>query len=78
MKLLKWVLLAPLIALLLLFVLGTFVQPSPQDEAAARKACADAIMSSYGTSVTSYADRKAYNDHVRAKCKGFDVKPPGP
>ena len=73
---LKWIIGVPIALLVAFLALGFAVQSPERDRQnaeAAKEECARAITSSIGTSTTGYADRKAYNDHVRDKCRGFDV-----
>ena len=75
---LKWIIGVPVALLVAFFALGFALQSPERDRQnaeAAKEECARAITSSIGTSTTSYADRKAYNDHVRDKCRGFGTPP---
>lgn len=68
-----------LLALIAVFVVAGVTTDGRSDEQM-RKECAAAMMSSIGTSTLNYADKKAYNDHVRDKCSGFSIngKPVAP
>ena len=72
----KWILGVPVALFLAMLVIGAATN-SPererQREEEARLECTRAITSSMGTSTAGYADRKAYNDHVRDKCQGFKI-----
>lgn len=60
------------LALALLF--STFIIaaiPSGKTAEEEKRECMAAMLSSYGTSTYNYADKKAYDDHVRDKCAGF-------
>lgn len=56
----------------LIMLIGAMVDPAKSDERR-RQRCAEAIMSSVGTSTLGYADRAAYRSHVDDRCAGFDL-----
>jgi hypothetical protein len=61
---------------ILVMVIGS-MNASPERDAARlaerKQACAQAVMSSLGTSTTGYADKAAYDARVREACDGFEI-----
>jgi hypothetical protein len=76
---LKWLVGVPVALFAAFLALGALLQAneSPaQREArdlAERQRCAAALTSSMGTSTRGYADKQAYEAHVRENCKGFNL-----
>ena len=72
----KWIIGVPVALFVTVMVIGT-AHNTPEREqqraADAKQECVQAIASNMGTSTVGYADRKAYNDHVREKCQGFNI-----
>lgn len=56
----------------LMLIIGSTVDTTKYDEQA-KKECTRAIMSSMGTSTVGYADKQAYDAHVKDKCAGFNL-----
>lgn len=72
----KWIVGVPVALFAAMLVIGSASntpERQRQREEEARQECAKAVTSSMGTSTIGYADRKAYNDHVRDKCQGFNI-----
>lgn len=57
---------------LLLVIFGSNVDTTKRDEQA-KNECVNAMMSNIGTSTTGYADKQAYDAHVKDKCDGFEI-----
>lgn len=79
MRVLKWLISVPLALFVAFLALGALLNAteSPSDREARafadRQRCTAAITSSMGTSIRGYADKQAYDAHVRENCKGFNL-----
>lgn len=76
-----WVVLVPIGVLSAMAVIGSFLPgPSPEQLAAEKRECTQALMSNMDASTRTYTDKQAYDAVVREKCSGFSIngKPVAP
>lgn len=68
----KWIVGVPVALFVAFLTLGAIVGPSKSFEQR-KQECAKAMMSSIGHSTRGYADKAAYDAHVREHCEGLEL-----